>query len=636
MLVALVLAGAVVYLNALAGPFVLDDQSAVVDNPAIRQFSTAPDVLRQHDNPIAGRPVVAGTLALDYAIGELAVAPYHITNITIHIACALLLFGIARRTLQALPLDAYARRGNELALAIALLWIVHPLNSEPVNYITQRTESLMALFLLLTLYAAIRSRAPAHESAGWQAVAVSACALGMGCKESMAVAPVIVALYDRIFVFKSFRDAFTARGRLYAMLAASWLLLAYFMWRGPRSGSVGLHHVGASTYLLNQIRMVARYLRLAVWPTDLVVNYGPVDTSLRWQDVVPHACALGVLLVAAIVGLVRRPRIAFLALWIIVTLAPTSSVIPIVTEVGAERRMYLPLIAVVAAIVLAVYSLASVRARVSRVAAMAVLTLVAATLGAVTVARNREYASALTLAQSTLRRWPTDVAHGMVGAELMARHRDDEAIAELRLAARSDARSRYNLGAALFNARQLDGAARELIGMAEAYPTRDEVPLARRLAGRAYALQRNWPEAIRQLTLAISMTPDDQTSRTWLAHALNGQGLTLVRAGKFDEAVLDFRRASDLDPTRVDARHNLVSALLDAGDAAAAEREARHAIETAPNDAESFDLLGRALALQDKMGDAVTQLRRARELAPDDARIRDDLVRVLAASQQPR
>jgi tetratricopeptide (TPR) repeat protein len=298
--------------------------------------------------------------------------------------------------------------------------------------------------------------------------------------------------------------------------------------------------------------------------------------------------------------------------------------------------MYLPLIAVIALLVIGVHRLAAGRGRVPRLAPITALATVVLALGATTVARNREYSSGLTLAQATLRRWPTDVAHGMVGAELMALHRDDEALPELRLAARSDPRARYNLGAALFNAEQFDDAARELVAMADEYPTRDEAPLARRLAGRAYALQRNWPDAIAQLTLAISMVPGDATSRTWLSHALNGQGLALVKSGKFDEAAMYFRRAAAFDATRVDVRHNLVSALLDAGNAAAAEHEAREAIAAAPKDPESHDLLGRALALQDRIGEAVAQLRRARELAPNDARIRDDLERVLAASRQPR
>ena len=132
-----------------------------------------------------------------------------------HIACALLLFGIVRRTLAGLA----ARSADGTALVAALLWMLHPLQSEAVDYITQRSESLMALFFLLTLYCAIRARqnhgtrastrqadrAPLKgnpaSTVRWQTLSVVACACGMASKESMVVAPLIVVLYDRAFEF---------------------------------------------------------------------------------------------------------------------------------------------------------------------------------------------------------------------------------------------------------------------------------------------------------------------------------------------------------------------------------------------------------------------------------------------------
>ena len=111
-----------------------------------------------------------------------------------------------------------------MALAAALVWELHPLNTEVVNYVSQRTESLMALCCLLTLYAAIR--AAAHpERWGWRAASIGACAIGMASKESMVTAPVLVLLYDRVFLFPSFKTALRERAALYAGLAATWAVL---------------------------------------------------------------------------------------------------------------------------------------------------------------------------------------------------------------------------------------------------------------------------------------------------------------------------------------------------------------------------------------------------------------------------
>ena len=89
----------------------------------------------------------------------------------------------------------------------------------------------------------------------------------------MAVAPLAVLLYDRVFVFDSWRDAVRERGWFYGALAATWVELGLLMWRWPRS-TVGAARVSPWTYLLNQADMIARYLGLAVWPQSLVIDYG--------------------------------------------------------------------------------------------------------------------------------------------------------------------------------------------------------------------------------------------------------------------------------------------------------------------------------------------------------------------------
>src|SRR5439155_6472077 len=110
----------------------------------------------ERDTAIAGRPIVNLSFAINYAIGGLDGRGYHLGNLAVHLACALLAFGVVRRTLE-LPRirDRFGGRAADIAFAVALLWTVHPLNSEVVDYITERTESLMALFYLLKLYVSV-------------------------------------------------------------------------------------------------------------------------------------------------------------------------------------------------------------------------------------------------------------------------------------------------------------------------------------------------------------------------------------------------------------------------------------------------------------------------------------------------
>src|ERR1044071_3213526 len=147
------------YANSFRGPFVIDDQASIVQNPTIRDLARLDRVLTPApESPVAGRPLVNLSFAIDHALSGLEVTAYHVTNLAWHLACAWLLFGIVRRTLELPSMPAaIAGEASNLALAVAVVWGVHPLTTEVVDYLSQRTESMMAFFLLLTLYAAIRS-----------------------------------------------------------------------------------------------------------------------------------------------------------------------------------------------------------------------------------------------------------------------------------------------------------------------------------------------------------------------------------------------------------------------------------------------------------------------------------------------
>ncbi len=626
---AIAVAVAVVYANSLSAPFIFDDQSSIVENPSIRSIAAA----RSHprNTPLAGRPVAGLSFALNFAASGLDASAYHATNVAIHVACALMLFGIVRRTL-ALPNLAprFDGAGADLATVIALIWAVHPLATDAVTYITQRTESLMALFYLITLYASLRAHAAAHP-VRWYALALGACVLGMGTKESMATAPLIIVLYDRVFLYESFGDTFRARWRFYFGLSLAWVFLAYELAATPRAGSAGFGTgISVWTYLLNQSVMIVRYLRLVFWPVDLVITYGSaVGYSLG--DVLPQALATCALVLVTAAAFWWNPAAAFLGAWFFITLAPSSSFVPIATEVGAERRMYLPLMSVVAGIAIACYSWKTLQQRTSRRMAAAVVTIVVVALGAATIRRNAEHQSWLTLVETTLERWPTDMAYAGVGGELARLGRDEEALPLLRIGARSDPRARYNLGVALFNLRHYDEAIRELEELVAGHPMREEVPWSRRLMGHSYMRLLKWPEAISQLQMVLTMTPHDAESRRLLVDAHISYGAGLAEGGEFDGAIAEFRRALSLDERNATARYNLAAALFDAQKLEESFSEAQRALAMNPTNADAHHLAGKLLALQGRLKDSVVSLETALKLSPNDTSIRDDLARVQRA-----
>jgi len=172
--VLVVCAGFYAYHNSLHGAFVFDDEVAILTNPSIRQFWPLWSVLSAPAGTVVSRrPIVNVSFAINYALGGLNVWGYHVVNAGIHILAALALYGIVRRTLRRPGLrERYGEGTAWLALAVALVWVVHPLQTESVNYTTQRTELLMGLFFLLTLYCVIRGAESSSRATAWYVVAV--------------------------------------------------------------------------------------------------------------------------------------------------------------------------------------------------------------------------------------------------------------------------------------------------------------------------------------------------------------------------------------------------------------------------------------------------------------------------------
>jgi protein O-mannosyl-transferase len=565
--VALLLAVAVAtYWNALDAPFVWDDDIAITTNSSIHDLTTSlnPPI----ETPVSGRPIVNLSLALNYGYDRLNTGSFHVLNLAIHVACALLLFGIVRRTLSRHAGNVLAPSSDGIALAAALIWMVHPLVSEAIDYTTQRTESLMGLFFLLTLYAAIRARASTPRkrkksattlsgSPSWTVVAIASCALGMATKESMAVAPLAVVLYDVVFEFDSFSEALSSRRFLYAGLAATWLELAVIMRHWPRS-TVGGTAVGPTAYALNQAEMVVRYVWLSFWPRALVLDYG-VPLPRHVADVVPQLVLIGALLALTIFALVRWPAFGFLGAMFFLTLAPTSSVIPISTEVGAERRMYLPL----AALVVLVVVLIARYVRPKRAIAIAAAVVIAA-LAIRTIERNRDYESGLSLWQSVVDRRPHGRARFAFANELMQAGRHDEATEQLRLAVADYPDARAGLGTELLLQGNVEEGVTVLEAFVDANPSLPNRAPARMLLAQAHRALAERALSQQNAAAAESEARKSIAFENTNADAHNLLGAALASQGKLREAVPEFQTAVRLNPQLQSAKDNLVraSALL--------------------------------------------------------------------------
>ena len=611
----LVLAGLAVYANSLTAPFIFDDQQSILENTTIRDLGQIGRVLAADTGNGAGaraRPLVNLSLAVNYALGGLDVRGYHAFNLAVHLLNTLLLFGIARRTMHRLAHPS----ADGAALAVALLWAVHPLQTETVTCVIQRTELLMAFFFLLTLYLFVRATA-ARRPAAMYVLAVAACLAGMACKEVMVMAPPAVLLYDRTFVAGSLREAWRRRWGVYLALAGTWLLAGYLvLGSGGRGGTVGFGlGVAAWDYALTQCRAVVMYLKLSVWPHPLVLDYG-TELERSLAAVRPEALLLTLLLVATALALWRRPLWGWFGAWFFGLLAPSSSVLPLTSQTMAEHRIYLPLAAVVTAGVLGARALLRRRAWLW-------VGLLAVALGCLTIARNRVYSSPLALWQDTVTQCPGNVrARSNLGKLLIESGQEARGVAEYREGLRLDpfnALLNFNLGNALARAGRPEAAAACYATALQTHP--EFAPAHQHLAEVLEKLGRR-PEAAAQYAAAVALDPG-------LPDARNNLGNILLSLHRVPEAIAQYRDALAREPGSARLHYNLGNALVEAGRPAEAAEEYEAALRTQPDFADAHANLANTLAQLGRPADALTHYKAAVRLAPDAADIRANYADVL-------
>lgn len=576
----LALVAVLVYANSLTNPFVFDDHSAILANESIRQL-VAPDYA-EYGRATDGRPLVRLSFALNYMLAGYDVVSFRLANILLHIACGWLFCAVLRR---ALP-DA-----EGAAWAAAMLWLVHPLNSECINYIAQRSELLMALCYLVVLYAAQRA---AIDVRGWvwTCASIAACIAGMTCKESMATAPLVVMLYDRLFLWPSWRAAWKRRRVLYMGLVGSWVVLAVLVAQNPRGDSAGWGYgLSVYDYMLNQAHVVVGYIQRIFWPHPLMLDYG-FPRLLTIDQVWSQGLLLLVLLALSALALRGRPRIAFAGLCFFLLLAPTSSVVPILTEVGAERRMYLPLMLVIALVVVGARALWGHREwNLGGLWALFIVAILC--LSALTFFRNAEYRTAVSIWRVTAAAAPENArAHNNLGEALIQADSLETALVHFRRAAELKpgwVSAEHNLATAYKRSGQLDSALvyfraalRHAPQQAESYAGLCAILIQMGRADEAlsvcaeavvYAPHRaayraQWGQALRaagrrgeaERVLLAALELDAENSRAHYELAFIYQGQK-----KMTVAEMHYRRALEASPSFFAAHYNLATLLEDTG-----------------------------------------------------------------------
>lgn len=622
---AIALAVLAAYVRTLGVPFVFDDLPNIVDEPAVHLLALDLEGLgRALSGFPSGRWLARLSLALNYLAGGLEPAGYHLVNLAWHLAASLLAGLLALEVLSRLPAAhgvPPAARGRA-ALVAALLFAVHPVQTQAVTYVVQRMTSMGGAFALLACWLWLRSRRDGAPAGRLRLGAGAAAYLAFACKETYVVLPLLALLLEWLLLpglgarlRARWRAALgAALGGLAVAAALAWRYADVLAAEHARFG------IALDERLLSQGSILLHYLTLLAIPLP-----GRLHMDYYWQParglLDPPTTLPALLLVAALaagaVALRRRaPLVALAVLWFLAGLSVEQSVLPI--DLVFEHRLYLPALGL---FLLAAVGLERAAAAVPALAARPhgawlVAGPLVALLGAATVARNETWRDPVALYADEAGSGP-GASRGLLtlGMRLRVTGRLDEAAAVLR---RALALEPDNLGARV----NLANVIRDQGDLAAAERLyRDTTELAPAWgpgwhALGVFLLNHGRPlEARLALEQAAPLLPAD-------AGLVNSLGVARARTGDLAGALAAYERALQLDPGQPLAWLNRGEQRLMSGDAAGALADGRVALRLAQPTPALFGFLGDAAAAAGQLVEARAHYARALALDPADERAR--------------
>jgi tetratricopeptide (TPR) repeat protein len=428
----------IVHGRARYGPFVFDDIE-IQGSPWLHAARIS-DIGRLFTSPGIPRRITRASLAFNYYLGGLDPYGYHLVSLALHALNGTLLFVFAFQLLGLLP-DGHPwrRERRPIAFAGALLWLVHPVNTQAVAYAWQRSTLLCAWFFLgaLVAYLAGRSSTGPRRYALW-GLALVGGVMAIGSKENAATLPLFVVLIELLFP----RAAAGPRRRALALGAVAAFVGMAAVYLGPRFVEMLRAQYAERGFtlqerLLTESRVVGYYVTLLTWPhpSRLRLDYDfPLSRSL-FSPPATALClvALAGTLAAAVIGFRRWPLLSLAILWFLGNLAIESTVVPL--DLAYEHRLYLPAMMPVVGLagLLCTRVLATRRSRLWLAPLVVLLSVWSAE-------RCRVWADPVLLFEDNARKAPGKVrVHNFLGRAYLERNRPLEAKAAFERALALDA-----------------------------------------------------------------------------------------------------------------------------------------------------------------------------------------------------
>ena len=622
-----------IYSNTLEGPFTFDDDSNIQNNPNIplTELTLGGIIRAGFESSASNRPVANISFALNYYFHQYNVMGYHLVNILIHITAGILIYLFIRTTLNTPTLRSKYATDRWIPFFTALLWLVHPIQSQSVSYIVQRMNCMAAMFYVLSLLLYAKARLAGSKRKRWVLFAGCAFAgvLALGSKETAASLPFFLFLYEWYF----FQDlSLTWLKRHFLSFATILILLALlaFMYLGANPLESILYSYQGRDFtwtqrFLTEFRVVIFYISLLIFPHPSRLNLDH-DFPLSHSLFEPTTTLLSIVAIAGLIGLAiyvakKQRLMSFCILWFLGNLLIESSVIGL--EIIFEHRIYLPSMLVCLMAVTLAYRYA--KPKWLRVGVLCALVMVCCVW---TYERNSVWSNEVALWNDCVEKSPNKARpHNNLGLALAEQGDLEEAVGHFSEALRINpdhVLANYNLGTALVQQGNLKEA---IVHFSEALRIQPEYADAHCNLGLALAKQGRIDDAIRHYLEALRIKPN-------YAEAHNNLGNALQKQGQIEDAIYHYSKALNIKPEYENAHHNLGFALAKQGRINDAIKHYLEALRIKPNLAEAHNNLGNALSYQGNIEGAIDHYREALRIKPLYVQASNNLKKALMSQQR--
>jgi tetratricopeptide (TPR) repeat protein len=654
------LAGIIVYANTFGNEFVYDDLALVVKNDYIKSWQHIPSIFTTDLFSGAGessnfyRPIQALSYTFDYSLWRLTPVGYHLSNLLFHILNACLVFAL---------ID-FLLKDKKVSLITSLLFVVHPVHTQAVTYVSGRADLLAAFFFLLSIILfAKHFYYPDRRRVYCYIGSLFAFIFAPLSKEPTLVLPLVLILY--LFSFhpapgkvKTSWSKLVWRVLPFFLLAGLYIALRLsvlnFFGESLTTEGIPLH-----LRLLTMCKAIFVYLKLLFLPFGLhMERILPKATSFFNPPVLASFVLLIAIWTASIVAYRRFRVIFFGSFWFFLNLLPVSNIVPI-NAILAEHWLYIPSAGFFVILALGIAKISELKTTISprllkRVVFLFFI-LVLVFYSGLTIRRNTDWRDELTFYQRTLRYAPYSwrvhynfgnayfkkglyekamgeymeaimlrpdyvKAHYNLGDTYYEKGLYNEAINEFKKAIKlkpDHFKAHCNLGNSYYSIGLFDEAIREYKGALLLEPNSDGI---HNNLGLVYEKKGLLNEAIDEYKEAIKSNPDS-------AKTHNNLGIVYTKKGLYDKAVDEYKEVLRLDQNFSEAHNNLGIIYTKEGLYDKAVDEYKDALKINPDFTDAYNGLGIAYIKKGLRDEALKAWERSLEINTNQPQIREYITR---------